>query len=51
VLEAEVTSLVFAIGVLTAKGPGGIVAQLQMTGSYDPPNFQLAPGFPGVITV
>ncbi len=51
VLEADVTSVAFAGGVLTATGPGGIVAQLKMKGTYDPPPFQFAPGFPGVITV
>lgn len=51
VLEAEVTSVAFATGVLTAKGPGGVVAQLKMTGSYNPSNFQLTAGFPGVIAV
>jgi hypothetical protein len=51
VLEADVTSVAFANGVLTATGPGGPVAELQMMGSYEPPNFLLAPGFPGVITV
>jgi T5SS/PEP-CTERM-associated repeat protein len=52
VLEAEVTNVAFAAnGVLTVTGPGGVVAQLQMIGPYDPPNFLLAPGFPGVITV
>jgi T5SS/PEP-CTERM-associated repeat protein len=51
VLEADVTNVAFANGVLTATGPGGTVAELQMIGSYEPPNFLLAPGFPGVITV
>lgn len=51
VLEAEVTGIAFASGVLTATGPGGTVAQLQMIGPYEPPNFLLTPGFPGVIRV
>lgn len=51
VIEADVTSLVFAGGTLTANGPGGLVATLLMNGSYGPGSFVLASGFPGVITV
>ncbi|MFM0029813.1 hypothetical protein PQR70_26620 [Paraburkholderia madseniana] len=50
VVEAYVTGIAFASGVLTVKGLGSnVIAQLQIAGP--PPNFHLAQqGFPGEIT-
>ncbi|MGT2471546.1 hypothetical protein [Paraburkholderia terrae] len=50
VVEADVTAIASASGVLTVKGLGGtIIAQLKIAGAL--PNFQLShPGFPGEIT-
>lgn len=52
VVEADVTGIVYNSGVLTVHGPGNtVIAQLQVIGNYDPPPFNVATGFPGVITV